>query len=86
MFERLNSGEMLCLMKELVVSRAANAECFTVGYSSASNGPSSNPRAWVGGGSSTRRLGCVTSIDLETEKVTTQVFIIEDLSTQALTL
>uniref|UniRef100_A0A8K9UKH7 non-specific serine/threonine protein kinase n=1 Tax=Oncorhynchus mykiss TaxID=8022 RepID=A0A8K9UKH7_ONCMY len=72
-FERLNSGEMLCLMKELVVSRASNAECFTVGYSSASNGPSSNPRAWVGGGSSTRRLGCVASIDLETEKVTTQV-------------
>uniref|UniRef100_A0A8C7LGJ1 non-specific serine/threonine protein kinase n=1 Tax=Oncorhynchus kisutch TaxID=8019 RepID=A0A8C7LGJ1_ONCKI len=72
-FERLNSGEMLCLMRELVVSRAANAECFTVGYSSASNGPSSNPRAWVGGGSSTRRLGCVASVDLETEKVTTQV-------------
>uniref|UniRef100_A0A8C8GD13 non-specific serine/threonine protein kinase n=1 Tax=Oncorhynchus tshawytscha TaxID=74940 RepID=A0A8C8GD13_ONCTS len=68
-FERLNSGEMLCLMRELVVSRAANAECFTVGYSSASNGPSSNPRAWVGGGSSTRRLGCVASVDLETEKV-----------------
>uniref|UniRef100_A0AAZ3RPD9 non-specific serine/threonine protein kinase n=1 Tax=Oncorhynchus tshawytscha TaxID=74940 RepID=A0AAZ3RPD9_ONCTS len=33
----------------------------------------SNPRAWVGGGSSTRRLGCVASVDLETEKVTTQV-------------
>ncbi|XP_013981177.2 leucine-rich repeat serine/threonine-protein kinase 2 isoform X1 [Salmo salar] len=72
-FERLNSGEMLCLMRELVVSRAANAECFTVGCSSASNGPSSNPRAWVGGGSSTQRLGCVASVDLETEKVTTQV-------------
>uniref|UniRef100_A0A4W5P7X9 non-specific serine/threonine protein kinase n=1 Tax=Hucho hucho TaxID=62062 RepID=A0A4W5P7X9_9TELE len=68
-FERLNSGEMLCLMRELVVSRAANAECFTVGCSSASNGPSSNPRAWVGGGSSTQRLGCVASVDLETEKV-----------------
>ncbi|CAB1322773.1 unnamed protein product [Coregonus sp. 'balchen'] len=73
-FERLNSGEMLCLMRELVVSRAAKAECFTVGCSSPSNSPSSNPnpRAWVGGGSSTQRLGCLASVDLETEKVTTQ--------------
>uniref|UniRef100_A0A3P8ZVY0 non-specific serine/threonine protein kinase n=1 Tax=Esox lucius TaxID=8010 RepID=A0A3P8ZVY0_ESOLU len=63
MFDRLNSGEMLCLIKEVVVSRAPNAQCFTVGCS----GPGSTPRAWVGGGSSTQRLGCVASVDLDTE-------------------
>ncbi|XP_019895920.2 leucine-rich repeat serine/threonine-protein kinase 2 isoform X2 [Esox lucius] len=68
MFDRLNSGEMLCLIKEVVVSRAPNAQCFTVGCS----GPGSTPRAWVGGGSSTQRLGCVASVDLDTEMVTTQ--------------
>ncbi|KAL0968631.1 hypothetical protein UPYG_G00269380 [Umbra pygmaea] len=69
-FDRLNSGEMLCLLKEVVVSRTPNADCFTVGCSR--HCPGNSPRVWVGGGSSTQRLGCVASVDLETDKVTTQ--------------
>nr|XP_020492860.1 leucine-rich repeat serine/threonine-protein kinase 2 [Labrus bergylta] len=66
-FDRLNSGEMLCLMRELVVPRTFNAECFTV-----SSGSSEGHRAWLGGGSSTQRLGSVTAVDLDTNVVTTQ--------------
>uniref|UniRef100_A0A671UPL0 non-specific serine/threonine protein kinase n=1 Tax=Sparus aurata TaxID=8175 RepID=A0A671UPL0_SPAAU len=51
-FDRLNSGEMLCLMRESVVPRAFNAECFTVS-SGSGEGSSISHRAWLGGGSST---------------------------------
>uniref|UniRef100_A0A665W0J7 non-specific serine/threonine protein kinase n=1 Tax=Echeneis naucrates TaxID=173247 RepID=A0A665W0J7_ECHNA len=44
-FDRLNSGEMLCLMREVVVPRAINAECLTT-----SSG--SSHKVWLGGGSS----------------------------------
>lgn len=71
-FDRLNSGEMLCLMRELVVSRVFNAECFTVS-SGSSDGPSNSHTAWLGGGSSTKRLGSITAVDLDTNTVTTQV-------------
>uniref|UniRef100_A0A8D0ADD8 non-specific serine/threonine protein kinase n=1 Tax=Sander lucioperca TaxID=283035 RepID=A0A8D0ADD8_SANLU len=64
-FDRLNSGEMLCLMRELVVPRAFNAECFTVS-SGSRDGPSNRHRAWLGGGSSTQRLGSITAVDLDT--------------------
>ncbi|XP_037622657.1 leucine-rich repeat serine/threonine-protein kinase 2 isoform X2 [Sebastes umbrosus] len=70
-FDRLNSGEMLCLMRELVVPRAFNAECFTVS-SGSEDGPSSSHTAWLGGGSSARRLGSITAVDLDTSTVTTQ--------------
>uniref|UniRef100_UPI0037E8F8A3 leucine-rich repeat serine/threonine-protein kinase 2 n=1 Tax=Semicossyphus pulcher TaxID=241346 RepID=UPI0037E8F8A3 len=70
-FDRLNSGAMLCLMRELVVPQAFNAECFTVS-SGCSDGPSNSHRAWLGGGSSTRRLGSITDVDLDTNTVTTQ--------------
>ncbi|XP_041651607.1 leucine-rich repeat serine/threonine-protein kinase 2 isoform X2 [Cheilinus undulatus] len=70
-FDRLNSGEMLCLMRELVVPHAFNAECFTVS-SDSSDSPSNGNRAWLGGGSSARRLGSITAVDLDTNIVTTQ--------------
>ncbi|XP_027138547.1 leucine-rich repeat serine/threonine-protein kinase 2 [Larimichthys crocea] len=70
-FDRLNSGEMLCLMRELVVSRVFNAECFTVS-TDGSDSPSSSHTAWLGGGSSTKRLGSITAVDLDTNTVTTQ--------------
>ncbi|KAM7415133.1 hypothetical protein PAMA_019789 [Pampus argenteus] len=74
-FDRLNSGEMLCLMRELMVPRAFNADCFTVSSSSSSSdGPSSSHKAWLGGGSSTQRTGSITAVDLDTNTVTTQEF------------
>lgn len=63
---------MLCLMRELVVPRAFNAQCFTVSLGS-SDAPSSSHRAWLGGGSSTQRLGSITAVDLDNNAVTTQV-------------
>ena len=71
-FDRLNSGQMLCLMRELPGPRTFNAECFTVS-SGDGDDPSNSHRAWLGGGSSTQRLGSVTAVDLDTSKVTTQV-------------
>uniref|UniRef100_A0A3Q1EG85 Leucine-rich repeat serine/threonine-protein kinase 2-like n=1 Tax=Acanthochromis polyacanthus TaxID=80966 RepID=A0A3Q1EG85_9TELE len=58
-FDRLNSGEMLCLMRELVVPRVFNGECFTLS-SGTSDGSSSSHTAWLGGGSSTKKLGSIT--------------------------
>ncbi|XP_038563164.1 leucine-rich repeat serine/threonine-protein kinase 2 isoform X2 [Micropterus salmoides] len=69
-FDRLNSGEMLCLMRELVVSGTFNAECFTL--SCGSDGPSNSHRAWLGGGSSTQKHGFITAVDLDTNTATTQ--------------
>lgn len=66
--DRLNSGEMLCLMRELVVPRTFNAECVIVSYS-----PSNSHRAWMGGGSSSKRFGSITTVDLNTNVVSTQV-------------
>nr|XP_046249287.1 leucine-rich repeat serine/threonine-protein kinase 2 isoform X2 [Scatophagus argus] len=70
-FDRLNSGEMLCLMRELVVPRVFNAECFTVSAADSDGRPSSH-RAWLGGGSSAQKRGSITAVDLDTSKVTTQ--------------
>ncbi|XP_044212078.1 leucine-rich repeat serine/threonine-protein kinase 2 isoform X1 [Thunnus albacares] len=70
-FDRLNSGEMLCLMRELVVTRAFNTDCLTVS-SGSSDGPSSSHKAWLGGGSITQRIGSITAVDLDTNTVTTQ--------------
>ncbi|XP_055365335.1 leucine-rich repeat serine/threonine-protein kinase 2 isoform X2 [Betta splendens] len=64
-FDRLNSGEMLCLMRELVLGQAFNAECVTV----SSDG--SERRAWTGGGS-TKRFGSLTTVDLGTGLGTAQ--------------
>ncbi|KAG7522191.1 leucine-rich repeat serine serine/threonine-protein kinase 2 [Solea senegalensis] len=64
-FDRLNSGEMLCLMKELVLPPAFSAECLTVTSSS-------GQRIWLGGGSSSQRVGSITVMDLNNNTVTTQ--------------
>ncbi|XP_039990029.1 leucine-rich repeat serine/threonine-protein kinase 2 isoform X2 [Xiphias gladius] len=71
-FDRLNSGEMLCLMRERVVPRAFNADCLAVS-SGGSDSPSSSHRAWLGGGSSTQTAGSITAVDLDTNTVATQV-------------
>ncbi|KAI1888568.1 hypothetical protein AGOR_G00186510 [Albula goreensis] len=65
-FDRLNSGELLCLMREVTVGGASSAECFAV-----SNGRD-RPQVWIGGGSSSRRKGCITSVDLGSGKLNTQ--------------
>ncbi|XP_056101697.1 leucine-rich repeat serine/threonine-protein kinase 2 [Rhinichthys klamathensis goyatoka] len=59
--DRLNSAEMLCLMRELTLM-SLPGECFTV----SSAGGGANARVWIGGGSSSQNMGCVTSLDLET--------------------
>ncbi|KAF7643414.1 hypothetical protein LDENG_00240100, partial [Lucifuga dentata] len=63
-FDRLNSGVMLCLMREIVVSHSCNVECFVVSPGC--------PRAWLGGGSSTQKLGSITAVDLDSNTPTTQ--------------
>lgn len=65
-FDRLNSGEMLCLMRELVVPRVPNADCLAVSAGSSRT-------AWLGGGSSEQRRGSVTAVNLDTDTVTTEV-------------
>lgn len=65
-FDRLNSGEMLCLMRELVVPRVPNADCLAVSAGSSRT-------AWLGGGSSAQRRGSVTAVNLDTNTVTTEV-------------
>ncbi|KAJ8381828.1 hypothetical protein SKAU_G00026060 [Synaphobranchus kaupii] len=60
-FDRLNSGELLCLMKEVKVCGVSSSECFAV---------SCGRVVWVGGGSSSQRRGYIASRDLESEKLT----------------
>ncbi|XP_051807400.1 LOW QUALITY PROTEIN: leucine-rich repeat serine/threonine-protein kinase 2 [Acanthochromis polyacanthus] len=64
-FDRLNSGEMLCLMRKLCGPSVFNGECFTLS-SGTSDGSSSQITAWLGGGSSTKKLGSITAVDLDT--------------------
>lgn len=71
-FDRLNSGEMLCLMRELVVPRPSNAQCFTVSSDGRDSAASSH-RAWLGGGSSAQRQGSITALDLDTNTTASQV-------------
>ncbi|KAJ8261921.1 hypothetical protein GJAV_G00160010 [Gymnothorax javanicus] len=65
-FDRLNSGELLCLMKELKVCGVSSAESFAV---SCGGG---RPLVWVGGGSHSQRRGRVASVELGSGKVTSQ--------------
>uniref|UniRef100_H3D886 non-specific serine/threonine protein kinase n=1 Tax=Tetraodon nigroviridis TaxID=99883 RepID=H3D886_TETNG len=62
-FDRLNSGEVLCLMRELAVPRVPSAECLAL---------SGGCTAWLGGGSSAQRRGSVTAVNLHTNAVTTE--------------
>ncbi|KAF4095390.1 leucine-rich repeat serine/threonine-protein kinase 2 [Onychostoma macrolepis] len=64
-FDRLNSVEMLCLMQELTLM-SLPGECFTVSCASGGANGGKNTRVWIGGGSCSQKLGCVTSLDLET--------------------
>lgn len=76
MFDCLNSAEMLCLISELTLP-GLSCECFTVSCPSGSLCGSVNGGAgaqvWMGGGSSSLKLGFVTCVDVETEKRSTQV-------------
>uniref|UniRef100_A0A9J7ZIQ1 non-specific serine/threonine protein kinase n=1 Tax=Cyprinus carpio carpio TaxID=630221 RepID=A0A9J7ZIQ1_CYPCA len=64
-FDRLNSIEMLCLMRELALM-SLPGECFTVSSASTGANGGKNTRVWIGGGSCSQKLGCMTSLDLET--------------------
>ncbi|KAM9376770.1 leucine-rich repeat serine/threonine-protein kinase 2 isoform 2-T2 [Pholidichthys leucotaenia] len=70
-FDRLNSGEVLCLMREIVVPGLLNAECLTLS-SSTTDDPLSSHIAWLGGGSSSQKMGCLTAVDLNTTTSNTQ--------------
>ncbi|XP_054588702.1 leucine-rich repeat serine/threonine-protein kinase 2 isoform X3 [Nothobranchius furzeri] len=71
-FDRLNSGEMLCLMRELEFSRMFSPQCITVSSISSDDHVAPHHVAWIGGGSSSRRRGFVTAVDLNTNRFTTQ--------------
>nr|XP_055047975.1 leucine-rich repeat serine/threonine-protein kinase 2 [Misgurnus anguillicaudatus] len=60
-FDRLNSADMLCLLRERTVL-GLPGECLAVSCSAGEK----DARVWIGGGSSSQKLGCVTSLDLET--------------------
>uniref|UniRef100_A0A8C1W1W7 non-specific serine/threonine protein kinase n=1 Tax=Cyprinus carpio TaxID=7962 RepID=A0A8C1W1W7_CYPCA len=64
-FDRLNSVEMLCLMRELTLM-SLPGECFTVSGASGGADGGKNTRVWIGGGSCSQKLGSVTSLHLET--------------------
>lgn len=64
MLDRLNCAEVLCLMRELTLSLPG--ECFTVSSAGGEANGGKNTRVWIGGGSSSQKMGCVTSLDLET--------------------
>uniref|UniRef100_A0A3B3UI41 non-specific serine/threonine protein kinase n=1 Tax=Poecilia latipinna TaxID=48699 RepID=A0A3B3UI41_9TELE len=69
-FDRLNSGEMLSLKSEVKFSSMFTAQCITM--SSGGDQKTSSHTAWLGGGSSSKRKGFVTAMDLQTNAVTTQ--------------
>ncbi|XP_008409082.1 leucine-rich repeat serine/threonine-protein kinase 2 [Poecilia reticulata] len=74
-FERLNSGEMLSLISEVKFSSMFTAQCITMSSGSTATGgdqKTSSHTAWLGGGSSSKRKGFVTAVDLQTNAVTTQ--------------
>lgn len=75
-FDCLNSGKMLCLISELILP-GLSCECFAVSYPSGGLGGSvdggAGAQVWMGGGSSSQKLGCVTCVDVKTEKWSTQV-------------
>ncbi|XP_066543294.1 leucine-rich repeat serine/threonine-protein kinase 2 [Amia ocellicauda] len=65
-FDRLNSGELLCLMRDISVAEVVGADCFAL------SSPSCQPKVWVGSGSSSKKKGRITCMDLETGKHSTQ--------------
>uniref|UniRef100_A0A3B3ZWH3 non-specific serine/threonine protein kinase n=1 Tax=Periophthalmus magnuspinnatus TaxID=409849 RepID=A0A3B3ZWH3_9GOBI len=67
-FDRLNCGDMLCLLNKLVLP--LNAECLIL---SSGPGGGSAPVVWLGGGSSSKRLGNLSAVNLETVSVQTRV-------------
>lgn len=69
-FDRLTSGGMWGLLKELPVPRVSATECLTV---SSRGGRDSSRRVWLGGGSSAQKRGSVTAVDPDTGAVSTQV-------------
>uniref|UniRef100_A0A3B3YG40 non-specific serine/threonine protein kinase n=1 Tax=Poecilia mexicana TaxID=48701 RepID=A0A3B3YG40_9TELE len=69
-FDRLNSGEMLSLKSEVKFSSMFTAQCITM--SSGGDQKTSSHTAWLGGGSSSKRKGFITAMDLQTNAVTTQ--------------
>ncbi|XP_037834279.1 leucine-rich repeat serine/threonine-protein kinase 2 isoform X1 [Kryptolebias marmoratus] len=71
-FDRLNSGETLCLMRELEVSQLFSTQCVTVSSGSHGGHASSGHTAWIGGGSSSKRRGFITAVNLDTNTVTAQ--------------
>lgn len=48
-------------------------ECLAVSGSTGGVNRERDARVWIGGGSSSQKLGCVTSLDLETGKSLRQV-------------
>uniref|UniRef100_A0A3P9GZV0 Protein kinase domain-containing protein n=1 Tax=Oryzias latipes TaxID=8090 RepID=A0A3P9GZV0_ORYLA len=86
-FDRLNSGGMLCLMMEVRDPRLLRAECITAS-SGSGEGPESSHTAWLGGGSSTQRRGFVTAVGLDNSTVMTSwlYFLFEVDSSPVLSL
>lgn len=71
-FDRLNSGDVLCLLTELVLP--SSADCLVLRSGSGFDPvDSSAPVVWLGGGSSGKRQGNITAVDLDTGIVHTQV-------------
>ncbi|XP_061576882.1 leucine-rich repeat serine/threonine-protein kinase 2-like isoform X1 [Cololabis saira] len=71
-FERLNSGEMLCLLRQLELPRLFSAECIAAGSAGAGVAPGNGHAAWLGGGSRTQRRGFVAAVDPDCSAVTTR--------------
>ncbi|XP_051546282.1 leucine-rich repeat serine/threonine-protein kinase 2 isoform X1 [Myxocyprinus asiaticus] len=64
-YDRLNSAEMLCLMRELTLS-SLPGECLALSSAGGGVNGGREVHVWIGGGSSSQKLGCVASLDLET--------------------